>query len=591
MGRAVLLSLVAVSSIAAAGQPWLKATSQNFEVYTAAGEPKAREVILYFEQVRSFFETAVRVPGSAKGRVRIVAFASPAEYAPYQLNATSPAYSGGDATRDVIVMGSVSPDDYPAAIHEYVHVLLKPVKNVPLWLNEGLAELYSSLRPQGSQVLVGSLIPGRVRVLQTGDWMDLDTLCSVDLDSPYYTKDHSRQQVFYAESWALAHMLVLGEPYRAKFPEFLELVTAAARPAGPAFEKAFGKPAREVLADLRQYILGEKFTGLLFDAPPAVSAQNSVIHETTPLESGMVLASLLADIHRTDEARQTYRRLAGENPTSPLVPEALGYLEWRAGRPSQAVAEFARAVELESTNPKMYYDYSGLMGDSEAVRSRRVTLLRTAVALDPHYDEARYHLGLLLVAQGNYENALAQFAAVTGVRPEEYFEFHRAVAYAAYQTGDEDKARANLKRAAGVARDPVQRGSLAQLAAALGESLESAREAPKPAAPPPREPALKIEANAATQAIEQRLTKTVEGTLDQIECLPQATRLRMTVDGRTMRFLTDQKQALEIRGRKGRPFSLVCGPQKTRPLISVEYDPTPNEKLGAAGVVRAIELK
>ena len=87
---------------------WLKATSANFEVYTTSGEKRAREAIRYFEQVNSFFQKAVHAARSAKGRVRIIAFQSQAEYRPYRLTETSPAYSGGDASRDEIVLGSIS---------------------------------------------------------------------------------------------------------------------------------------------------------------------------------------------------------------------------------------------------------------------------------------------------------------------------------------------------------------------------------------------------------------------------------------------------------------------------------------------------
>lgn len=76
----LLLALLAFVTIASAEQRWLKATSTNFEVYTTAGEKKAREAVLYFEQVHSFFQKAFRATSSGKGRVRIVAFQSAKEY-------------------------------------------------------------------------------------------------------------------------------------------------------------------------------------------------------------------------------------------------------------------------------------------------------------------------------------------------------------------------------------------------------------------------------------------------------------------------------------------------------------------------------
>jgi Flp pilus assembly protein TadD len=592
MSRRALLMVLALCPVIAPAEPlWLKATSANFELYTTAGEAKARELIRYFEHVNSFFQAAVHASRSGKGRVRIIAFQSEAEYRPYRLREPALAYSSGDATRDEIVLKSFSAEDYPVAIHEYVHVLLKPVKNVPLWLNEGLAELFSSLRPEGKKVLVGTLLPGRMRVLQSSGWMDLDALCAVDLDSPYYTSDHTQQEIFYAESWALTYMLALSDQYRPKFPEFLQLTTGGERVA-VAFGKAFGKQMPDVLADLRQYIRGERFTGLLFEAALAASAEDPEIRPVTPLESGLVLASLLEDIHKTDEARQAYRRLAEENPASPEVPEAQGYLAWRAEQRGEALAQFARAAELGSKNAHMYYDYSALAGDTDAARSKRISLLRTAVALDPRFEDARYHLGLLLVAEGEYEKALAQFAGVTNARPEESFEFFRAVAYAAFQTGDEEKAHSAVRRAAEYAKYPIEKASVAQLASAIGEGPSEQPASPPPASPtPPTEPALDMRSAATPETLQQRLPSTVEGTLEGVECLEHATRLRVIVNGRAMRFLTDRRRPVEIRGRKGRPFALVCGPMKTRSAVLVEYEPAVNEKLGTVGVVGSIELK
>ena len=74
--RMLLTVLALLPAIAYAQQTWVKATSTNFEVYTTAGEQKAREAVLYFEHVRSFFRMAVSQTRSGKGRVRVIAFRS-----------------------------------------------------------------------------------------------------------------------------------------------------------------------------------------------------------------------------------------------------------------------------------------------------------------------------------------------------------------------------------------------------------------------------------------------------------------------------------------------------------------------------------
>jgi tetratricopeptide (TPR) repeat protein len=593
--RCLLTAVLAFASVAsAAEQKWVKATSANFEVYTTAGEKKAREAILYFEQVHSFFQRAFNATSSGKGRVRIVAFQSAKEYKPYQLYDRT-AYAGGGRDRDEIVMQSVSEENYPTAVHEYVHILLKPVKNMPLWLNEGLAQLYQTLHPSGKRVLVGELLPGGIYTLQQGNWLDLGTLCAVDHNSPYYTTDHSKVSVFYTESWALTHMLFLSDQYRLKYRDFTRLIVAGTAPAD-AFQKAFDRPMREVLADLRAYVRGDRFKGLYFDVALEKSAESPEIQPVTPLDSGLVLANILADLNKTGEARQAYLKLASENPASPEVPEALGYLAWRKGDHSEVRAEFAKAVELGSRNARMYFEYAAMAGQAGDSGKLQIKLLRKAVELDPDYYEARLHLGFQLTSESDYAGALAEFAHLKKVEPEHAFAFFQAVAYAAYRTGDKEGARANAKRAAEVAPGPAEKAQVEQLIEALdqhpGERMRTMAE-PEPEPEPEKpEKALHQHETVVVPQLPKRIPlSAVEGTLDQIDCLGTTARLRITAAGRPVRLLIDKPSAIEVRGAKAGSFTMTCGPQKAHSAVRVEFEPKVNDQLGTTGLVRVLEMK
>lgn len=50
-----------------------------------------------------------------------------------------------------------------------------------MWLDEGWADVFSTLKPWGKKSMVGDLIPGRVQVLQREDWMSFEDLTSVGL--------------------------------------------------------------------------------------------------------------------------------------------------------------------------------------------------------------------------------------------------------------------------------------------------------------------------------------------------------------------------------------------------------------------------
>src|SRR5271165_832280 len=61
---------------------------------------------------------------------------------------------------------------FPTAVHEYVHLLIRHKElEFPVWLNEGLADLYSTLKPQGDKILVGTPPEGRMVTMLQERWV------------------------------------------------------------------------------------------------------------------------------------------------------------------------------------------------------------------------------------------------------------------------------------------------------------------------------------------------------------------------------------------------------------------------------------
>ena len=79
---------------------------------------------------------------------------------------------------------------------------------LPPWLNEGLAEFYQNTDFLGKDVEVGEPSGDNILYLRQSRMLPLSTLLSVDFKSPYY-QDEQKGSVFYAQSWALTHYLML----------------------------------------------------------------------------------------------------------------------------------------------------------------------------------------------------------------------------------------------------------------------------------------------------------------------------------------------------------------------------------------------
>ncbi len=579
--------LLAAAAPAFSEQRWVKITSPNFEMFTSAGEGDGRRTILHFEQIRSFFLETVKSRKPTPRPVRIIAFRSRKEYEPYRPNEFASAYYQSGHDRDYIVMSKISSDTRPIAVHEYVHLLARHEGlTMPPWLNEGFADLYSTLKPWGRKVVVGEVLPGQLqRLQQRTKWLPLETLTSADKDSPHYN-ERDRAGLFYAQSWALTHMLNLSEEYRTRLTEFLSAI-AKDTSAAVAFQQVYDKSLEQVQKDLRLYMRQDQFVAALFDTKLEKIAEKPVVEPATKLESGMVLANLLAMTRKRDDARRMYEELAREHPDAWEVPEALGYLAMRGVSRDEAGSYFARAVELGATNPKLYFDYSGLLSRSGAEHSEAESLLRKAVELKPDYQEARYFLAFNLYNQHKFTHALINFAQLKTVTAERAFTFYRAVAYAYHQVDHKDDARKTAKLAEKYARGPSEIAQVQELIRWM-EWAEEAEKAPKTA---------NIRASpliAADDDIEVVLsgpeTSAVAGTFTQLDCLGSTARLHVVSENEAMALAILDPTNIVVEGPKAGPVDLNCGPQRGKSIV-VQYEAGEDTELGTRGVVKSIVFK
>ena len=586
----IALAGVFLPSVAPAADQWLKLKSSHFELYTTAGEKKGREAILYFEQVRDFFGRARQGAKPATNvPVRIVAFRSDKEFQPYRINEFATAFYLEGYDRDYIVMRSITPENYPVAVHEFTHLLVKHSgAEVPIWFNEGLAELYSTLKPMGNKVMVGQVIPGRYYYLQQHKWLSLETLLAVDHRSPYYN-ERDRAGMFYSESWALMHMLNLSPAYRPQFSKFLAAL-ATGVPANSALWQAYAKTVNQVQKDLEQYMQGSHFNAVVFDVKLEKSAEEPNVEPAAPLDSGTVLADLLAFTGKKEAAKEAYESLAKEYPKSWEVEAGRAELAWRSKDLEEARKHFARAVELGSTNPRLYFDYANVVGGARENQVAAVPLLKKAVELDPDYQEAHHYLAFCLLQDGKYQDALDQFRKVRNIKVEQASAFYHGIAYAEYELqkwGDAQKAAEAARK---YARNLQETAAAEEMLRTLSEEKDGRAAAPRQAASP-NVPATPNPHEQVTPGVPQAPPKaSVLGTLRQVDCLGKMVRLRvMAGDKQFLLAITDPGK-VAIKGSQTGAVDLACGPQQGK-LVVVEYESRQDARLGTVGDVRSIAFQ
>ena len=424
---------------------WVRIDSPHFEFYTTLPEEQAERNLETFEQARDFLLNIKSLSIPPEMPVIVVAFSSAAEFKPYGHRDFNPAYSTADEQRDYIVMSDLGPDRTRAAIHEYVHVLVRNSGlRVPLWLNEGLAEVYSGMKVHNGHVLIGAIADDRIRALGSSDLMHFPELFAVGHDSPEYN-EQKRATVFYSESCLLAHMLTLSDAYALKFPDFLNSLAASGSEQA-AFAHVYGKSLAEVERDLIAYFQQSSTAGAVYAAPERTEAAFTA-RPATELEVGVTLAKLTALLGHFDEAGKTLGQLSAAHPANPDIEEAQAYLAWHSGDREGALRSFALILDHGGVGWKTYWDYARLLEEARPDPPREIDALQKALELKPEFGDARFMLGRELFLTGQRAAALAALKQIKDPDSRYAGTMFLWMARAAAESGVPDEARQYVQEA------------------------------------------------------------------------------------------------------------------------------------------------
>ncbi len=588
--------LAAAAGTAVAAPNWVRIESPHFELFTNAGERSGRRTILYFEQVRDFFLKTGSVGEVPSSPVRIVRFRSPKEFDPFRPYKAASAFYMSSPKRDLIVMGTPNRQTKKAAVHEYVHLLVKHSgAEIPVWLNEGLAELYSTLEPQGKQVAFGKA----ARVLGDRQWLPIRELISVDYNSPHFDES-DRTKVFYAQSWALTHMLCLSNQYRERFADFLKGVDGDT--GEEAFRWVYGKTLDQVESDFKRYVVRKRLPTVDYEIRLNKSAEKPKVQPASATEVSLVKAGLLVGLGRREQALEIYRDLARQDPGDWRIPEALGYLASFSGDGESARRHFARAVELEAANPRLHYDYALLLQEADAEPEVIKPVLRRAIALKPDFDNAHRLLGSVLLLEGKAGMALAQLMRVKQISREEAVHHYQTVAQLYHHLGRIEAARQAAALCRKYARSSEEVDLAEELMDWLGVGSEDAPEAAPPLAaaeapeatafgPLPEQSDRPLNAPAAASGAEVAPPRLeVQGLFSRLDCLGDRARLHLQIEGGVLPLAILDAAAVKVSGPEGGLVELSCGEQKPRP-VTVEYQPFEDLDFGTEGIVKVIQFR
>lgn len=391
---------------------WIEVRTPNFTLFSNAGEKMTKRAGDNLEQLRAVLNTLFGdMKFSSPVPTYIFVFDSAKSFQPYGLYYEGRAkqlggyFSGGRYANHVAIVGNQYGSDVSSIIyHEYLHYVLSTNHaELPLWMNEGLAELYSTFDVEDGVASIGYPIGDHLVWLRNNPLIPLADLIAMDHDSRDYNEGH-RRGVFYAQSWALTHMLVMDPSADQSRATVYANLLQQGVDGEAAFQRAMGGTYEEIEKELNHYVRGRKFAYSKMPVGSQITASSTVKDMTYPevlCRLGQLLLALGPDRNES-AARHFDAALAIDENFGPAIA-GLGQLDELAGRTDAAMTRYERAVELAPDD----YLANFLLGDALFQRLRQAdtgeersdlanrarTALRRAAVIRPSFAEAWAMLG------------------------------------------------------------------------------------------------------------------------------------------------------------------------------------------------------
>ena len=412
-----LLCLLSTSALAIEPprekERWTTLTIDELTVYSSADDYTTRSVASDLVRLRNALGVVTQLKVRSPLPTRVFIFGDRRTFEQYSQAAIgrSENLSGvflSDRDGNHVLIAGSSKGVARIVYHELTHYFLRNTvsSHVPLWFNEGLAEFYSTFTGSNDTVDVGRPVEEHLAWLRNQPLIPLKDLFAINHESKEY-HEGNRQGVFYAESWALVHYLMIGNPARRdQLGTYVGLI-ASGKPIDDAFQAAFHTSYDELERELRKYIRGFTMNYIRYTMAD-LKAVETPAPRPLPRELQLIaLADLLMHTNTPHfiEAEAFLNAALKANPSSAAVYAELGVAKSWQRQNGEAEANFDKAVQLGSRDvqPYILYGQSILRRVDASVRNnagapsadvlKARELFRKAIELNPSSVPALSGLG------------------------------------------------------------------------------------------------------------------------------------------------------------------------------------------------------
>jgi len=428
--RIIAISLLLLlSTTAIAKDTWTKVKSKHFTVIGNSSERDIRKLVINLEEFRHvlsllFPKAQIETPVPTT----VYLFKSHASFKPFK-----PQYKGktrdnvagyflASADGNYIALTSEvgGGDPHEVIFHEYEHFVIRNnLPNAPLWLNEGLAEYFSTFKTSddGQKASLGGPIARHIWTLREGKFLPLETLLTVNRNSPQYNET-SKAGIFYAESWALVHYLMLHNQSKRR-PQLQKFIggLSSGMSLQENFRQSFQADYKTIENELREYV--HKFTFPILNI--TFAEQLDFAKDTQKVlmpeaEVQFYQGDLLLRGRRYDEAEPYLKKSLELDANFTMSQISLSILRTGQLRLPEAKKLLESAIAGDSGNYLGHLHYAQILSQEDLYEEAIKSYLQ-AIQLKPNLSKPHSDLGYTYLRLGRDEEAVEAFKRASRLDP------------------------------------------------------------------------------------------------------------------------------------------------------------------------------
>lgn len=595
---ALALLLLASWSGIARTDDWVEVRSPHFQVIGNAGTRRTRDTAAELERIRLVFGNAlVHMP--QEPRLPIVAFVVRdeegfrellPEYWEHEGPKPGGIFHRGPDKHFIVLRLDASFDErYRIIYHEYFHLLMAlNTRRLPVWLNEGLAEFWGTTRFRGSGVLMGMANAQHLDRCRRQNMMPLRDLLAITVNP--HVSDPDRVGIFYAESWALTHLLMLGDGKgggAGTLGTFIGRVEEGADPQ-KTFVSLFGElDAME--EKLARYVRRGRFLELKMEAPEKIDEDSFRSTELSEANADALRGNFLVGDTRPDAALPLLERALELDANDGLALESMGFYYYRKQDYEKAKEWFSKATGVDSQSFLCYYYLARiLMSDASGADERVMENLRRTIGLNPNFAPAYADLGNLYASSGvRLESAYGLAFKAAEIEPDNasyWINLGRIL----LRMQKPAEARAAASTASSVARTEGMRRMAERLEREIEAQEEHVISEARPDAQVPES------LDGRRRGLREGDLR-VEGVFVELRCGKQSGTFDFVVESSGRRYLlhTDAPGTIQVvQSGKRVDRELNCGPQDASviAIYTPSTESTEEESSEVRGELRVLEF-